>query len=151
MFASPRVEMVQYNHMKGSAVMEELLKQLLEGQNKLFQEVSGLKEGQNQLINRMDRLENEVSTIKEEVSAIKSDMATKTQQDENTDYIKALLHRTEELYATFDGFLHNTVTKDALLALASKEDIRDLGAKFEVLNSRIFNQEAELFKLKAVK
>jgi len=117
--------------------MEEILKQILN-------EVSGLKEGQNQLIARMDRLESEVS-------AIKSDMATKTQQNENTDYIKALLHRTEELDAKFDGLLHNTVTKDALAALATKEDISKLDAKFDILNTRLFHQEAELYQLKAVK
>ena len=110
--------------------MEELLKQILS-------EIKNLKAGQNDL--------------KEEISTIKSDMATKTQQDENSGYIKSLLHCTEEMSAQFDGLLHTTVTKEAIANLASKEDINKLNAKFEVLNSRLFHQEAELYELKAVK
>ncbi|MDF2500968.1 MAG: hypothetical protein K0Q77_1682 [Anaerosporomusa subterranea] len=75
----------------------------------------------------------------------------KGQLDENTQFIKILLHRTEELDAKFDGLLHTTVTKDTLANLATKEDIAALDSKFEVLNSRLFRQEAELVRIKAIK
>lgn len=83
--------------------------------------------------------------VLEQLSAIKD------QQQENSDIIKALLHRTEELDAKFDGLLHNTFTQESIAHLATKEDIAELDAKFEVLNSRLFHQEAELHRLKAVK
>jgi hypothetical protein len=60
----------------------------------------------------------------------------------------ALMHRTEELDAKFEGLLHSTLTKDAISDLATKEDIALLSAKFEVMNSRMFSQEAELYRLK---
>ena len=103
--------------------MEEILKQILEGQNKLIQ--------------RIDKLED--------------DVATKVQQDENTQIIKAIRHNTETTNAELNGLKLNTLSKDALSNLSTKEDINKLHAKFEVLNSRLFHQEAELYELKAVK
>ncbi len=64
----------------------------------------------------MERL----AALKNELSAVKSNMATKTQQDENTAFIKALLHRTEELDAKLDNLALNS---------ASRESIADLSAK----------------------
>ena len=90
-------------------------------------------------------IQEELKPIKEEITAIKG------QQSENSNYIQALLHRSEELDAKFDGLLHNTPSKDALAMLASKDDIANLDSKFEVLNARLFHQEAELYKIKAVR
>lgn len=104
--------------------MEELLKQLLAGQQELFA-------GQEKILNRLDNLEG--------------------QMQENTDFVKALLHRTDELDAKFDGLLHATLTKDAISHLATKEDIASLDVKIEALNVRLFHQEAELCRLKVVK
>jgi hypothetical protein len=75
----------------------------------------------------------------------------KGQLDENTQFIKLLLHRTEEFDAKFDGLLHTTVTKDTIAHLATKEDIAALDSKIDVLNSRLFHQEAEIVRLKAIK
>lgn len=131
--------------------MEEILKQILarldsmeKGQYELKSEISGLK-------SEVSSLKNEVTSLKSEVSDIKSDMGTKAQQNENSQLIKALLHHTEELDAKFDGLLTTMVTKEAIANLATKEDIAALDSKFEVLNSRLFHQEAELHRLKAVK
>ena len=118
--------------------MEDLLKQLLEGQKQLVESYKQLVEGhkqlfdgQNQILNRLDNLEGQVK--------------------ENTDFIKAVLHRTDELDAKFDGLLHTTLTKDAISHLATKEDIVSLDVKLEALNVRLFHQEAELCRLKVVK
>jgi len=118
--------------------MEDILKQLLEGQKQLsegqrqlFEGQKQLFEGQKQILNRLDNLEGQVR--------------------ENTDVIKALLHRTGELDAKFDGLLHTTLTKDAISHLASKDDIVSLDVKLEALNVRLFHQEAELCRLKVVK
>lgn len=109
---------------EGIDVMEEILKQLLEGQKQLF-------EGQEKILNRLDNLEGQVR--------------------ENTDFIKAILHRTDELDAKFDGLLHTTLTKDAISHLATKDDVASLDVKIEALNVRLFHQEAELCRLKIVK
>jgi len=118
--------------------MEEILKQLLEGQKQLFEgqkqlfkTMDQLAEGQKQILNRLDNLDGQVR--------------------ENTDFIKSLLHRTDELDAKFDGLLHATLTKDAISHLATKEDIASLDVKIEALNVRLFHQEAELCRLKVVK
>lgn len=111
--------------------MEEVLRQILEGQR--------------QLLVRVEKIDDNLSKLKETVDNIKE------QQDENTLLIGALMHRAEELDAKFDGVLHNTLTKDAIAGLATKEDIASLDSEFEVLNSRLFHQEAELFRIKAVK
>ena len=50
----------------------------------------------------------------------------KGQLSENTQFIKALLHRTEELDAKFDGLLHNTVNKDMLAHPRNKRRHRRL-------------------------
>lgn len=104
--------------------MENLLKQLVEGQKQLV-------EGQKQILVRLDNIEGQVQ--------------------ENTDFIKAILHRTDELDAKFDGLLHATLTKDAISHLATKEDVASLDVKIEALNVRLFHQEAELCRLKVVK
>jgi hypothetical protein len=110
--------------------MEEILKQILEDQNTLLQ--------------RMGKLEDEISTMKE-------DMATKIQLDENAQMIKSIFHNTEAANAEIHALKLTTLSKEALSHLATKEDITKLNAKFEVLNSRLFQQEAELYELKAVK
>jgi len=110
--------------------MDEILKQILS-------KVSAMEEGQQKLITRIDKIE--------------SDMATKAQQDENTQIIKAIRHNTETTNAEINALKLTTLSKEALEHLSTKEDVNKLNAKFEVLNSRLFHQEAELYELKAVK
>ncbi|MDF2876806.1 MAG: hypothetical protein K0R22_3489, partial [Sporomusa sp.] len=66
--------------------MEELLKQLLEGQKQITQRL-------DRMDSHFDRVESDFTELKTTVSNIDG------QQSENTDFIKALLHRTEELNA----------------------------------------------------
>lgn len=116
--------------------MEELLKQILAGQKQITQRLDRIEEGQQQL-------KNDGTDLKTTVSSIKG------QQHENTDYIKALLHQTEELTAQLHSIGHdlNVLTGKA----PTKEDVADLAAQFRVLNDRLFRQEVEVDKLKAVK
>jgi len=84
----------------------------------------------------------EIKSIKTEISTINHRLEhIEGQQNENTDIIKAVLHRTEELDAKFDGVLHTTATKDG---------INRLEAKIDALNDRLFNQEADIRLLKKV-
>ncbi|HWR06679.1 hypothetical protein [Sporomusa sp.] len=116
--------------------MEELLKQLLTA-------VKSLKSGQEQI-------QSEVSSIKSDISELKTTVGNiEGQQHENTDFIKALLHRTEELNAQAHNIGHNlnVLTGKA----ATKEDTAELSAKFDVLNNPLFQQEVAIHQLKAVK
>lgn len=71
--------------------------------------------------------------VLEELSGIKGQIS------ETNQIVKDLLHRTEELDAKLDGLAINT---------ASNESIADLAAKFDVLNNRLFQQEADIQRLK---
>lgn len=108
--------------------MEELLKQILG-------EIKNLKEGQQQTNKRFDRIE--------------SDMASERQQIEISQIVHALRHNLEEVNAQLHSFGHdlNVLTGKA----ATKDDVNDLSAQFRVLNDRLFRQEVEVDKLKAVK
>ena len=87
---------------------------------------------------RMDALETKVDNMN-------------VQQDENTQIIKAIRHNTEATNAEINSLKLTTLSKDALSHLATKEDTNKLNSKCEVLNSRLFHQEVELYELKAVK
>ena len=145
--------------------MEELLRQLLAGQQQLFdgqkqlfdgqqQLFDGQKQlfdGQKQIINRLNRLDDELTTVKAEVTDIKAAMASKAQQEENNRFISALLHRTEELNATVTNLGFTSAKLEGMLAAtASKEEAADLSAQLQVINERIFRQETEIRKLKAM-
>ena len=64
---------------------------------------------------------------------------------------KTRLHRTEESDAKFDGLLHTTVTRDMITQPTTKDEVSATGAKIEVLNSRLFHQEVEIVRLKAIR
>jgi vacuolar-type H+-ATPase subunit E/Vma4 len=64
--------------------VEDVLKQIMEGQNKLF-------EGQKQLLARVEKIDDNLSEVNEKVDNIKE------QQEGNTLLIDALMHRTEEI------------------------------------------------------
>ncbi len=95
--------------------METILRQILEEQKKTNQRLGSIE-------GRLENLEGQVK--------------------ENNSFIQALIHRTDELEAKFDGLLHATATKDSI-------DI--LSASIETLNTRLFKQETELTLLKTAK
>ena len=94
-----------------------------EFQGLVLEQLAGLKTD-------ISDLKTDVSALKTDVSALKTDVSSlREQTSENSQFIQALLHRTEELDAKLDGLAVNT---------ASKESIADLDAKFDVLNKRLF-------------
>jgi len=125
--------------------VEETLKQILNGQSNI--------------IKRLDNIEKDISNVKSNISNVKNDLSNvkidisniKGQLDENTQIVKGIRHNTETTNAEINGLKLNTLSKDALSHLSTKDDINKLHSKFEVLNSRLFHQEAELYELKAVK
>ena len=128
---------------------EEFQKSMLE---KLGNLEAGQKELKDKFSDSTGQLNEDISNVKNQLMELKEDISNvKGQLNENTQIIKALLHRTEELDAKFDGLLTTAVTKEAIANLATKEDIENMNAKIDTLNTRLFYQETELTKLKAVK
>jgi len=82
---------------------------------------------------KLDQLITIVSQLVSTVDNIKG------QLDENTQLVKALLHRTEELDAKYDTLLHTTATKDSIASLNN------------LLNDRLFQTEAKVEILSIVK
>lgn len=115
--------------------MKEMLKQILDGQKTLFKEIQLLKSGQ-------EKLEEGQARLWQEIVSTRQEMGTKEQQNENTAIIKALLHNQEETNAKLESLALTTATRDH----AERQE-----AKIDHLNLRLFNQEAELTRLKAVK
>lgn len=91
---------------------------------------------------RQDSMEGSISTIKEEIVNIKS------QQQENTDLINALLHNVNVANAKIDGLTVSTLSKDVAANLASKADVAVIDTKLDLLNARLFKQEADLQLIK---
>ena len=68
------------------------------------------------------------------------------QAKETNDFVRVLLHRTEELDAKYDSLLHTVVTKDFV-----KATIEPLEIKIDVLTHRVLAQDGEIQLLKRVK
>ncbi|BBB92016.1 MAG TPA: hypothetical protein PKA28_05930 [Methylomusa anaerophila] len=109
--------------------MDEILKQILEGQKQITQ--------------RLDRMESNLSDLKTTVNNIEG------QQQENTRIIHALRHNSEEVNAQLHNIGHNLNVLTG--KTSTKEDISELNAKFNILNNRLFQQEATIHQLKSVK
>jgi hypothetical protein len=92
--------------------MEEILKQILDGQR--------------QIIESLDRVENQLSNVE-------------GQLEENTSILRVLEHRSEVQAAETEGLKLTTATNEA---------IERLDAKFDVLNTRLFQQETALQLIK---
>lgn len=132
--------------------MEETLKQILEGQTKIIKRLDNIEIDLSNVKNNMSNIKDDLSNVKNDMSNVKNDISNiKGQLDENSQIVKAIRHNTETTNAEINGLKLNTLSKDALSQLSTKEDINKLHAKLEVLNSRLFHQEAELYELKAMK
>lgn len=68
--------------------------------------------------------------------------ALESQMQETNGFVKALMHRTEEIDAKYDALLNSTVTRDALARIETKVDI---------LSHRVLAQDGEIQLLKQVK
>lgn len=82
---------------------------------------------------RFNQLEIDFSDLKEEVGQIKG------QQHEHTDMMRALLHNQEVTNVKLEALELNTATKTS---------VEKIDSKLNVLNQRLFNQEAEVNTLK---
>jgi predicted nuclease with TOPRIM domain len=134
--------------------MEEILKQLLEGQKTLVESYNKLADGQNRIIERLDNIEGRLGNVEGRLENVEGCLGNvegrlgnvEGQVKENNGFIQALIHRTDELDAKFDGLLCTTATKDSITTLKN-----DLKADILTLNERLFRQESEMTSLKMVK
>lgn len=95
------------------------------------------------VLSELKGIKSDISGIKTEITEMKSEMsAMKVQQQENTGIIKILLPKQEIANAKLEKLEINT---------ASKEDLFDVNVKIDTLNTRLFYQESELNKLRAIK
>ncbi len=83
-------------------------------------------DGQRQILERLDRVENQLSNVE-------------GQLEENTSILRVLEHRSEVQAAETEGLKLTTATNEA---------IERLDAKFDVLNTRLFQQETALQLIK---
>ena len=120
---------------------------------------------------KLDLILSEMTTIKTDLKEVKSDLqnvktelqTVKTQQDEHSKVLHALTTdlsgvktQLEEHGQILQAVLHNQEVANAeiegiKLTMATSESVRTIDAKFDLLNTRLFHQEAELVKLKCVK
>lgn len=122
--------------------MEELLQQISSEIKELKTEVTRMKDS-------VGRLKTDFAELKVHAQKIAERLDDATaQQAENTEMITAIRYSQEEVSANLDGIKVNTASKESLQELATKTDIKRLTAKFEALNSRLSDQENELYQLK---
>lgn len=98
-----------------------------------------------------------LESIVKDMAEIKSDVAgLKWQLSETNQIVKALMHRTEELDAKYDGLLHTAVTRESVDRLEAKID-RILatqatqGESINIIALRQLQTEAEVSGLKKAK
>lgn len=122
--------------------MEELLKQLITGQKQLYSEIKDLIAGQQEFKTEIKGMVAKLDNLESEIALVKQDMGTNIQQRENTDIIKAILHHQESA---------NAVIESLRLHTATCAHVEKVEAKIDNLNVRLFDQEAEITRLKVAK
>lgn len=120
--------------------MEELLKQILEGQKQLF-------EGQKQLFSEVSGIKGEVFSIKSEVQDLSVRMKSlESQARENTDVIKAIQHNTEIIGAKVDALTVTTASKESMTALSKNVD--DIGSDLSFLVRKAAKHDDDIRQLR---
>jgi chromosome segregation ATPase len=140
--------------------LEEILKQLLAGQSQLLNRLAAMDDSINMLEHhiskldtRMDKLEHHMDHLTGDMDKLDHRLATlEGQLQENTQFIHALLHRTEELDAKFDSLLLTTLTKDSLsrveLKMATKEDIDRIAFDIHFLVRKTAEHDTEIRQIR---
>ncbi|WP_158618735.1 hypothetical protein [Methylomusa anaerophila] len=111
------------------------------------------------LEDRMGSLEGRMGSLEDRIGSLEGRMGNVEEQSGETNQIvKALMHRTEELDAKFDGLLHTVVTKECIAPLATREDIARIAETQELhtqwlrkLSADTTQHELEINRLKVAK
>ena len=92
--------------------MEQMFKELVDFLGEKFEKIDQRFEKMDQRFDQMDqRFDRLESQVQNNTAAIE---ALQGQTTENTDMIKSLVHRVDELDAKFDGLLVNTASKESV-------------------------------------
>ena len=115
--------------------MEQLLKQLVAGQELIFTRLDKMDARFDKMESRLDKIDNRLDKMDDRFNKIENrldkmdDRFDKVenrlenvagQLQENTHILRALEHRTEVLGAEFHGLLLNTATKDSVARLEAQ-------------------------------
>ena len=150
--------------------MEQLLKQLVAGQELIFTRLDKMDERFDKMEARFDKVESRLDKIEHRLDKMDDrfdkmdDRFDKVenrlenvagQLQENTHILRALEHRTEVLGAEFHGLLLNTATKDSVARLeaqieqvASNQTIQ--GESVNIIAMRQLQVESEMNVLRKV-
>lgn len=135
--------------MENSELLQAIRSLIHEEIKPVTQRLDSMDSRLDNMDSRLDNMDSRLNNIDSRLDRIESDMASERQQIELSQIVHALRHNSEEVNAQLHNLGHslNVLTGKA----ATKEDVSELNAKFEVLNSRLFQQEAAIHQLKAVK
>ena len=125
--------------------MEEILKQILDGQNKIFDRMDTLEKSQSQMLNRMDTLDKGQSQIIERLESVEDEM----RHGENIQMTKAIKIGAEETNANLNGLLLNTASKDSIANLDKK--IERIAGDVNFLIRKTTEHEDDIRSLKLAK
>ena len=113
--------------------MDEILRQLLEGQKQLVA-------GQQRIELRLDKVDQRFDKIDERLDKVEQRFdRIEVQQEESTEFIKALLHHSEYQKAQMDQLLHVTARIEGEI----KSIRTDLGA-VEAITAKNWNDIIQL-------
>lgn len=142
-------------------MQEQLLQQILREIQGVRGEMSDLKQDVSTLKQGVGDLKHDVSTLKQDVGDLKQSQNIMQQQlDENTQMLKAILHRQDETDAKLDNLsldvhkLHGIVTANTQKLDALNDDVAELKkvenkqeSTLNILSRRSLEQEEMLRRL----
>ena len=101
--------------------MEQLLKQLVAGQELIFTRLDKMDERFDKIEHRLDKMDSRFDKMDSRFDKVENRLENVAGQlQENTHILRALEHRTEVLGAEFHGLLLNTATKDSVARLEAQ-------------------------------
>jgi chromosome segregation ATPase len=129
-------------------------RELLESLAKAMTEMNGKIGG---IEGKIISVEGKIGSVEDRVGSIEGRIGDiEGQLSETNQIVKALMHRTEELDAKYDGLLHATATKESIERLEAKMDKMlatqaTQGESINILALRQLQAEAEINALKKAK
>ncbi|MCM3476198.1 hypothetical protein [Caldibacillus thermoamylovorans] len=130
------------------SIIQEALKPIKEEMQTIKGEVQTIKGEVQTLKGDMQTIKDEVQTLKGDMQTIKCEAQTiKSQVNENTQLLKAVIHRQEETDAKLDAIsmdvhkLHGEINY-------IKEEMSDIKTTVDFTYQKTTKNELEIFKLK---
>lgn len=128
-----------------------------EFQRLVLEKLGGFETRFDNLEKRFDNLETRFDNLEARMSKVETRLDNlEEQMSETNGLVKALMHRTEELDAKFDGLLLNTASKDAVERI--EETVNRIaaiqatqGESINILALRQLQTESEVAALKKAK